>query len=906
MPQEQQFQGGNFTPITGLVEHTAKPLETFQKVGDALQERYWKAKQQYDVLDTTIKNMPMFDKEVDQQHIDRANKIISDKISPIIENDDFHKAQGTVMDLTKAINEDKGLKSISQAIALWTKDTEEFEKRFDKEPNLRSAEARRTAAAKIAYRKQGGALDANGNTQQLPIWNPTTNLDISEDIKRIQELAVKLRESANENTTIGTNLMNGDPTNMFAGDPDMQAAMAILTKTKTTTKQLTEARIQELAKQTVEADPQYQTKLKEISQVTLFNTEAKLEADQESIYRLISSDTKEAARKLALSVSPTYKAEVLALQHNYNIVAAKGNEKDANAAKKIYENAMSKLDNSEALIKEGSAIVSNYKPEEINSMYLNMKVGQLNSSVIHSGDEFAFTKINRDIDQMTTHVFDAYMKRKEEEGKLPLLSTLDIGTESLNNALTLVDPLGQADKDFRLVEDMYNAAKSNKENGGRVPASLELQYKGALANRNAIINSMGDAYNEADENTKHNINTNWWNIFKSFGAGDDITLEYSSGKSRITAEHARNNPSANNSLLQVMSNPKVASKTKIENMTNYTLQGIPKSELLKGNTKDLIRKYGLQTTMSTSDYMQVVKNIDAARFEFGRRVAEKTANSNTWMTPQTELMMQGEETAENLNLRYAGMKQLLSGNFVDIKGVAWDAAKLTAEGVEFSPMKGKEITNADLNDNSEFQVSLVNHHGAQLNSDPMIKIVATKYKYDDDGKRTPNGYITTYGFLKGNSGIANAAILKNMNNLKTTLMTSKDKATTQLAINHSKESANLLGGTMTDETGANIYATVNSWQRGNWKEGAIKSMTVGGLKCTIKKVASGYRVVAIPQLNPQDIAKGYTVTEKDVDRYNIANIGDFVTMIGYKKSLELGLDSQTLNILENQTIQNFE
>jgi hypothetical protein len=93
MPQEPNYSQGTFAPVSGLAEHVGKPLEAYNKVGEVLQQRYWQAKQSYSALDSTIKNFPMFDKTVDQQHVDAANKLISDKIKPVIENDDFHNAQ---------------------------------------------------------------------------------------------------------------------------------------------------------------------------------------------------------------------------------------------------------------------------------------------------------------------------------------------------------------------------------------------------------------------------------------------------------------------------------------------------------------------------------------------------------------------------------------------------------------------------------------------------------------------------------------------------------------------------------------------------------------------------------------------------------------------------------------------
>ena len=352
MPQDQQqFSGGTFTPISGLVQHSDKPLEAFNQVGDALQQRYWQAKQQYDVLDQTIKNMPMFDKEVDQPLIDTVNKKISDTINPIIQNDDFHKAQGTVMNLTKEVSNDKGLKAINRNVALYQQEKAEFIKRFEKEPNLRQAEARMDAYAKIGYRKQGGALDKNGNYQQVPIWVPTTNLDISEETKRVQDLAIKLKDFANKTTSVGISAMSGDPTNAFAGDPDMQNAMTLMTKNKTSITSLSKDRIEALARETVNADPQYKIKLREIAQVDLFNNEHKLEADAGSIYNVISSDKSAATKQLALSMSPTYIAETNTLLHNLNVARSSGNSRVIQNAKHIYNNAINKLSNNAEIIK---------------------------------------------------------------------------------------------------------------------------------------------------------------------------------------------------------------------------------------------------------------------------------------------------------------------------------------------------------------------------------------------------------------------------------------------------------------------------------------------------------------------------------------------------------------------------
>jgi len=604
MPQEQSYSQGTFQPISGLPERVEKPIEAFKEVGDVLQQRYWQAKQQYNVLDNTIKNTPMFDKEVDQQHVDKLNKVIADTINPIIENDDFHKAQGTVMDLTKKVLEDKGLKSINNNVALWQQQKAEFEKRFDKEPNLRQASARMEAYAKIKYREQGGSLDINGNPQQVPIWTPTTNLDISEDKKRIQDLAAKL--TANQNVSISNGAMNGDTSNTFADDPDMQRAMSIMTNDKTTVKSLTAQRIQELAKQTVEEDPQYQTKIREIAQVDLFNTQRKLSADKESIYSLISSDKNIASTQLALSMSPMYKAEMNTAIHNLNIIANQGNPDNTKIAKKHFDEFVKRLNSNQIMIKEGTDKLTSYNSEQINQVYINMKAEQLHNSVIHSADQFAYAQIDKSRDIIPTHLYDAYVRKLDKDGSLPILSTMDNGTESLANSVILLDPLSIADKTFKDIETQYNVARAH----GNVPQSLDLAYKGALANRNAVTSALGDNYDAASSDIKNAIDFDWK---KTFGLTGNIRLRFTSGDIVTTAHEAVNNPTTKQSLTNVMRDKKVPSKIKVENMTNYILEAIPKSQLLHGNTRDLIMKYGIQTTMSTNDFNQVIANIDKAK-----------------------------------------------------------------------------------------------------------------------------------------------------------------------------------------------------------------------------------------------------------------------------------------------------
>jgi len=897
MPQEQQqFQGGTFTPISGLVEHTAKPLEAFNQVGDALQQRYWQAKQQYDVLDQTIKNMPMFDKTVDQQHIDVVNKKISDTINPIIQNDDFHKAQGTVMDLTKEVSNDKGLKAISRNVALWQAQTTEFEKRYEKEPQLRQAEARREAYAKVKYREQGGALDVNGNYQQVPIWTPTTNLDISEETKRVQDLAIKLKDFANERTSIGMNAMNGDPTNAFAGDPDMQKAMTLLTKTTTNITSLTKERIEELARETVNADPQYKIKLREIAQVNLFNNEHKLEADAGSIYNVISSDKSIATKQLALSMSPTYNAEIATLQHNYNTILQSGDHKSITAAKQIYNNAVKKLSNNASIIKEGSDKVSALEPSQLNELYVGMQAEKLNQQVIHSGDQFAFQKVKSDMDIVPTHLYEAHVRQLDKTNKMPILAAMDNGTLPLESGLKYMDPLSESDKSFGILQGQYNAAKNTMT---KVPPSLELAYKSSLANRNGIISALGDNYDNASTDIKHNIENDWRSVL-----GMNTTLhtrDYSIkgpikdifAQSDFDVNDVKTNRSSWDKIITAMKDPTVASNIKVTNMTKFILNSVPKSELLHSNTRDLVMKYGLPVTMVTTDFNQVLQGIDKAKYAFSTRIAKYTANTNKFDTPQTELTSYGTDTPETLNMRTNVMRQFFSGNFTDTSGKLWTADELKKANIGYKTIDPKNLNNSDMNDNSETQVSMINHHGAYLDNDQLVKIVVPKFKTLDTGAKIPDGFQEIKGFFRGGKAIANSAILTNMNKIKTILMNPKTDATTMnLAIQYGKESANNLGGGLTDETGTNIYAKLNSFQQSNWNVNGVKHIGVVDATGTtsnysIKKVATGYEVV-----RPKD---GIT--------FNIANVKDFVTIMGLNQSRDNGLDASTYELLVKDVIQ---
>lgn len=401
MPQEQQFQGGTFTPTSGLVQHTAKPLEAFNQVGDALQQRYWQAKQQYNVLDQTIKNMNMFDREVDQQHIDAANKKISDTINPIIDNDDFHKAQGVVMDLTREVTNDAGIKAVAKNAAMWQQSTAEFDKRMEKEPDIRLAEARRIASAKAGYRAQGGGLDKNGNYQQIPIWEPQTDMNLAKYKDKIRDATFKLEGIVSHVRSTGEYNLQGLLKDLPGKEGEILRQYYDSHKSF---KSLTKERIDKMAEGILQGDATYQATLKDVVDVQLFNATGLFKDDGRVMSKILENNS-ELTKRLSLQESKGYAVAYNELANWYN--NQRGNIKSNEQAKAL----MAQFDNKKQLLEktylpEGAAKLNDilsHNPNEASKLYNDNALKNLHDTVLHSSDAFAYvSQLTDDKNQINT------------------------------------------------------------------------------------------------------------------------------------------------------------------------------------------------------------------------------------------------------------------------------------------------------------------------------------------------------------------------------------------------------------------------------------------------------------------------------------------------------------------------
>ena len=416
MPQERNYSQGTFTPVSGLAEHIGKPLEAYNKVGEVLQQRYWQAKQSYSALDSTIKNFPMFDKIVDQQHIDAANKLISDKIKPVIENDDFHNAQGIVTDLTKSITDNKALRSISNANATWQSFLATQEKRQEKQPNTRLAEKASLIYAKTKWREQGGAVDAAGNSQGLQTWEPTTDMDMNKWKERISKNVEMLKAVKSFTSGQGEYNLNAQLASL-GSDEERNALRKFYTITKGF-ERLTSDRIQETARATVADDPEYNAMLKDFAFTNLVNTTGKLVPDVETIKNIVHNNSS-LEKQLALQESPVYKEAITNLQHKYQgLIDNAKSPQVRQVLSKQFINEKSKLYNNEAIYAQGKDIL--YKKLDIESnatnLYYDLVTKDLNNSIIHSSDSKAYTsQISQDQSQINTDAFAAHALKKIDE-----------------------------------------------------------------------------------------------------------------------------------------------------------------------------------------------------------------------------------------------------------------------------------------------------------------------------------------------------------------------------------------------------------------------------------------------------------------------------------------------------------
>lgn len=772
MPQERNYNQGTFTPVSGLAEHVGKPLEAYNKVGEVLQQRYWQAKQSYSALDSTIKNFPMFDKEVDQKHIDAANKLISEKMKPVIENDDFHNAQEIVTSITKSITDNKALRSISNANAKQQLFLANQEKRQEKQPNTRLAEKASLLYAKTKWREQGGAVDSDGNTQELQTWEPTTDMDMGKwkdkIAKNVEMLkAVKSFTSGQGEYNLNTQL------NTLSSDEERNALRKFYTITKGF-ERLTPERIQEIAIATVADDPEYNAMLKDFAFTNLVNTTGKLVPDVDTIKNIVHNNSS-LEKQLALQESPIYKEALTNLQHKYqNLIDNAKSPQVRQVLSKQFITEKSKLYNNEAIYNQGKDLL--YKKLDIESnatnLYYDLATKDLNNTIIHSSDAKAYTsQISQDQSQINTDAFAAHALKKIDENTKNISVVIPGGSTNEKFDVSIFAPDSQdlanyndAKAKLELVKNS-NAAPAIKEQAAHQLNVLTAAHDDKI---DIVMRTLGSMSPQAKQEVFSDA------AFWRFGAKQHFLYTDAKATPAERAAHvaeinqkeanekARGNYQTNapwtsitgmydiintgvNRGINAISN--VLGTSSSDAKVRLVMRSMPKEAVLNSTPEQLIQQYGKGVKWDNNAVELLKDRVNTFKYDILNAVAKRPEINK--VKSYAEIATFGTPTIQETRNNLSVLSQVLGGNAtIEDAGVSISNGNITFKDANGDEQTGRILINdpnakeVNINDLNNVMINRVATNRA---SDGVQRSVVTFKVVNEKGQiiSTPRLHIAT-------------------------------------------------------------------------------------------------------------------------------------------------------------------
>ena len=885
MPQEQQFQGGTFTPITGLVEHSDRPLEVFQKTADVLQQRYWQAKQQYNVLDSTIKNMPMIDKSLDSNIINHANKLISDKINPIIENDDFHKAQGTVIDLTKTVLEDTGIKALSSNYAALQAAKVERDKRYEKEPSLRNGEKFADAMTMTNYRKQGGSVDKLGNSQAIPIFEFQTNMNIEDEAKRVEDLASKMKAWTRDSFGGTVSTMSEAVQRAYANkeiDQDTANALTNSYNEKTTLSEVSANDVHAMAKNIIANSPMFKTKTLEIAQVNHFNNTGRLDINTDDVSKLYNGNSG-IEKEYSLMLSPTYQLEKIKLQNSYteNINAGMS---IANATKLYNANEL-KLKSNEAIYKEGQTILHGKINNSLENLYYNVQQSELEQSILHAGDAFIGKSVTHDRNYLAdNHLYDL-LKEKKLAGVPETVVSLDGMIHPENNLSPLNQDSPEGKQAQLTIEGFAGISNPSKEQ--------IRDYKNAVAQQTLLKNNILYTFNSIPD--KSRIGQSWYQSDSQPEGYNESQLQ-----SLATTINLRdpNNPKNKNISTSYDSSSEMRNYNQRRNdIKNLIIKGVSISDLLSLSPNEIINKVNHLSTIeritkngekfdvihsqnriniSTNERLQLIKDINDHIYKISKDVTNSPQGST--MMPLQALHHNGTITHEQNALDAAIYQSIMKGQIKDIQGNLFDP-NLEIEGVD--KVKGKignsnrsaaDLKGTSMNTENGFYTYPIESNGSDPSGRRMYGVHVNVLDKDGHKIRDVNKQI----YYDEGDEIARRNNVVNMNNEKKSFFSPTNYANAKNAV---YTTAGIEGGLIADLHGTNINQHITTLSK--LPNGGKGNIDMPGSTITVVKNGNMYDISILPNDNKASTLRFPT--------NSLTNLGK---LLGVRNLMSAGLDSE--------------
>ena len=479
MNNNQQI--GNINIVSGVPERVGMPVQVFKEVGAALTERYWQNKQMYDSITTSLKNMPTFDDTLDKKLLSEKSKMVDEKFKEVIDTDNFHNATATVMDVSKTLSTDEGIKALNYNVQQYNEQYKKMEEGFKDNPMWRTHIDTFKAITKSQYK---GSVDENGKAVVARIFIPKTDMDISKETAEINDAVSKLKVFKSQRFN-GTVTHSSDILNQI-DNKYVRAAVQDKYQDKTTFETIDLNRIERAAMDALNADPDFNLKKQEIIQVNHFKNKGTLNVTKQDLDEVLDNMLPSTSKELFLSLSKSYTDAKKNLQIAYSNAI---DNKDEKALKSINEKFKLLEKNKDIFYKEGQEVYSTgLSEDDITSTYYNLLSNKITDDIVKTTHKFEVNNVTTDRHYFTNGLSSVLSEqaKKNEESRV---FTTAIESGVIGDIKSLFDPDSELHKTIKLKEIALQQIKNKKGATAEEIQKAQLEYDKA----NADVKSASDA-----------------------------------------------------------------------------------------------------------------------------------------------------------------------------------------------------------------------------------------------------------------------------------------------------------------------------------------------------------------------------------------------------------------------------
>jgi len=879
-----QLSPGTANIVTGVPERVGAPVEAFKEVGAVLTQRYWQNKQAHDSITTSLKNMPTLVDSVDKPKLAAKSKYVDEEFKRIIDTDNFHNATATVMNVSKTLTTDEDIKGINAAVNEYSSKTKKLEEGFEKNPMWRTYASSFKSRFLEQYEKQGGATDANGKPQPLSMALPTTNMDTSEEIEKVEKAARDMKAFVTTNfgnqTYVDPALLNE------IEDPLIRQSLAKLSEDKIKVTDLSIDRLRSAAMEVLEADPDFKIKKAEIIRAEhRLNTGSDV-VKPEQVSQFLKSKGSAFEREMSILVSPTFKKAVEDLQAKYLPIIQSTNSKEAAKANSEYNKKIADLKKNEDLYKEGqNALLNTMKEPELKQFYFGLQDSDITKNIIQTVDRFKQHEVDLDRKYFDNKAIDLVLAKRKEEAEGRATTNNNESDVSTTN-LDYLNPDSDENKKFEQLESMYLASKGSDPR-------LKLAYESALSVRQSKDRGFLYAFQGMDEATKHKTLTSAWSIFDNLSQAA-FTKDKDSMYSKKIIERE-------------LKTQYIANTNKNNKIAGYVLEQIKPEELLNLTPRQLLAKYinpllkETNTKITDANQQYIINTLNGIKGKFVKSIEENAGENK--IIPMTTITTIGTPTQSSQLERINVLESIFKGATTDLKaGTILDISKLDLDDEEYVGYKkinNKELNVDDLNNMDEASVQKLHTNGIYRGQGYTYLAKLPVYKNDDKGKPVFQKYIEKEIVYNGNNAIAEESTVSEANRLKSYI-----KPTAHTYYDAKQTAHNLMGnlGSHTlDVNGVNIQDRMSELERygdRSFTKDIVLTKDDDFRNGSFIRVTGNNGVYTVEHKVRQN------GRDNNAINYSTTNLKDITEVTGFIKASNSGLDTEVGDVIISDILRN--